>query len=173
MHSDEVAVEGAAADVDGAVGPSLAERDSISPGIGVRIAQEIDCPAGQIESAPTAAGAAAAQAEPAIVYQCPAIDRESADAPAANFNAAEANNRAAIQREGAIAASRRAHLEHIPVIRFTSTLSLDGEGAAADGEIARAAIDVAYPRPVPPLFVIERAPALMVNVPLLPAAWPS
>src|ERR1019366_7887905 len=42
VHSNEVAVDGATADVDGAVGPSLAERDSVSPGIGARIAQEID-----------------------------------------------------------------------------------------------------------------------------------
>src|ERR1035438_10154684 len=112
MHSDEVAEEGSTADIDGAVCSSLAERDSIRPGIVVRVAQEIDCPAGQIESAPTGAAAAAAQAEPAIVYQCPAVDRESADAPAAKFKAAQASNRPAIQRKGAVAASRRAHLEH-------------------------------------------------------------
>src|SRR4051812_6594684 len=107
MHPDEIAVQGAAADVGGAVGASLAERDSIRPGIGVGIAQEIDGPAGQIESARTGAGAAAAQAEPAIVDECAAIDRKRADATAANFNAAQAIDRAAIQRKSAGAPGRR------------------------------------------------------------------
>src|ERR1035438_2047774 len=89
------------------------------------------------------AGAAAPQPKPSIVYQYSVIHRESADAPAAKFKAAQANDRAAIQRKGAVTASRRAHLEHIPVIGFTSTLSLDGECAAAEGEIAGGGVGVA------------------------------
>src|SRR5258707_2466512 len=127
MHSDEVAVKSATADVDSGVRSALVKRDSVSAGIGVRIPQQIDQPSGQIESALTIPVAAAAQAEPAVIYQRAAIDREGADATGADFNAAQASHRAAVQCEKTCATCHRTNLEHIPVVGFTGSVSLDDE----------------------------------------------
>src|SRR5207245_665830 len=118
-------VKRAAADVNCSIRAALAERNAVCAGVGVRIAQQKNCAAREVESAPSIAVPAATKAKPAIIDERAAIDRERADPAGPDFEATQAGHRAAIQCEKARPPAGGANLKDIPIVCLARCISLD------------------------------------------------